>query len=150
VQPEFTPQACSYLALIVFPVAQEHTAFFSVSLSLASGCMGLYSCGGILPVERSRRHNFRTQCSSSEHSTLDLFIMDTLAMNCVNKVPISTGLSVDGHSNNWLTPHNGTANYRKCFVYPYGLRNAFAVEHRDTAYGSDKASRRRRPHDRSH
>jgi hypothetical protein len=43
-------------------------------------------------------------------------------------VPISTRLSVNGHSDNWFTPHDGAANYGKCFVYPYGLRNAFAVE----------------------
>jgi hypothetical protein len=37
--------------LSVFPSTHEHTAFFSVSLSLASECKDLYSRGGILPVD---------------------------------------------------------------------------------------------------
>jgi hypothetical protein len=38
-----------------FSFAHEHTAFFSVSLSLASECMELYSRGGILPVDMSQQ-----------------------------------------------------------------------------------------------
>jgi hypothetical protein len=42
-----------HLASIVCSLTQAHTAFFSVSVSFASGCMEMYGHGGILPVDMS-------------------------------------------------------------------------------------------------
>jgi len=51
----------SYLAAVA-SFAQVQTAFLSFSVSLASGCIALYSHGGILPVDISPQMDSNLSC----------------------------------------------------------------------------------------
>jgi hypothetical protein len=55
-----------HLAVAVCTFTQAHTAFLSSSVSFASGCIVVYSHGGILPVEMSPHME-----SSSQRPNID-------------------------------------------------------------------------------
>ena len=60
---------------LVSSFTQAHTAFFSVSVRFASGCMDLYCRGGILPVDISPQmdSNLSRRCGTEYVSHSDKF-----------------------------------------------------------------------------